>query len=457
MNLALNNNRRTLRVALGMCALAGLLVNAGAQTTALVSRASGLSGALGNGDSPLVGAKISGNGQFVVFRSAASNLVAGDTNGKADVFVRDTTTHATTRVSVGPLGLQAVGGDSNNPCISADGRFIAFSSTATNLVSGGTSGSHVFLHDRQTGITTLVSVGSDGVTPGNAASDSPSIWSNGASSVKVAFRSSAGNLINGGTTGSQVFVRETDFNLTSLVSAVDGGTAQGNGDSGWVQTAISGDGSTVGFTSGASNLVASDTNGNVNDVFTRNLTTNATTLISQTTTGLQGLGSSNSCALSTDGSIVAFQSYNGLVNGDTNNVGDVFVRDTNTSTTTRVSIATGANGAQGNGASGNSNGWGIAISGDGSRVLFQSLAKNLTSKDTNNFEGIFLRNRTTNSTVMVSVTPANKLANGSSGGLNTCGVSMSANGQFMMFASYASNLVSGDTNGKMDVFRRGPY
>lgn len=192
-------------------------------------------------------------------------------------------------------------------------------------------------------------------------------------------------------------------------------------------------------------------------MFTRNLDTNTTTLISQTTTGLQGLGSSNSCALSTDGRIVAFQSYNAMVNGDSNNVGDVFVRDTNTNTTTRVSIASGANGAQGNGASGNSNGWGIAISGDGSRVLFQSLAKNLTSKDTNNFEDIFLRNRSTNSTVMVSVASNGKLANGSSGGLNTCGVSMSANGQFMMFASYASNLVSGDTNGKMDVFRRGPY
>lgn len=468
MNIALNTNRRTLRVALVMCALAGLLVNAGAQTTALVSRASGVSGGLGNGDSPLVGARISGNGQFVVFRSEANKLVAGDTNGYADVFVRDTTTHVTTRVSVGPLGVQAEGGDSNNPCISHDGRFVAFTSWATNLVPGGTSGSQVFLHDRDTGTTTLVSVGSNGYTPGNATSDSSSIWSNGASSVKVVFRSIASNLIPGshlimdGTT-SHVFVREInvgiemDFGITSLVSVAPDGVTLGNGDSGFVQTAISGDGSTVGFTSKASNLVDEDTNGAVNDVFTRNLDTNTTTLISKTTSGLQGSSNSGSCALSHNGQIVAFQSYNAFVNGDTNNVGDVFVRDTNTNTTTRVSIASGANGAQGTLASGQSNGWGIAISGDGSRVLFQSLAKNLTSKDTNNFEDVFLRDRTTNTTTMVSVTPTGKLANGSSGGLNTCGVSMSANGQFMMFASYASNLVSGDTNGKMDVFRRGPY
>lgn len=451
--------RQALRVALGTFALAGLMVNATAQSTALVSRASGVNGALGNGDSPLVGARISGNGQFVVFRSAATNLVAGDTNGHSDVFVRDIATNLTTRVSVASGGIQATGGDSNNPCISADGRYVAFSSSATNLVAGGTSGSHVFLHDRLTGLTTLVSVASDGVSPGFGTSDSSSIWSDGGTTVKVAFRSTAIDLIPNGTTGSQVFVREIEpfFSTTSLVSVAPDGLTQGNGDSGWVQTAISGDGSTVGFTSSASNLVGTDTNATVSDVFTRNLLTDQTTLISQTTTSLQGLSSSNACALSYDGRIVAFQSYNNMVNGDNNNVGDVFVRDTNTSTTTRVSIATGVNGSQGNGASGNSNGWGIAISGDGSKVLFQSLASNLTAKDTNKKEDIFLRNRTTNVTTMVSVTPSGGLANGSSGGLNTCGVSMSSNGQTMMFASYASNLVGGDTNGKMDVFVRGPY
>ncbi len=454
MNIVLNN-RQTLRVALGILALTGLIVSATAQTTALVSRASGLSGVQGNGDSPLVGAKISGNGQFVVFRSAANNLVSGDTNGYADVFVRDTFSNLTSRVSVNSSGGQAQGGDSNNPSVSADGRFVAFSSTATNLVAGGTSGSHVFLHDRQTGTTTLVSVGLDGFTPGNAASDSSSIWSDGGSFVKVAFRSIASNLISGGSSGSQVFVRDT-FGVTSLVSVAQDGFTQGNGESGWVQTAISGDGSTIGFTSGASNLVGSDTNGSVNDVFTRNLDTSTTTLISQTTSGLQGLGSSNACALSFDGRIVAFQSYNALVNGDSNNVGDVFVRDTNTNTTTRVSV--GTDGAQATGgASGNSNGWGIAISGDGSKVLFQSLATNLTPGDSNRLEDVFLRNRSNNTTTRVTVTPSGGSANGSSGGLNTCGVSMSFDGQFMMFASYASNLVSDDKNKKMDVFIRGPY
>lgn len=431
--------------------LLGLIAGAQAQVTTRASVAD--NEAQGNGDSPDVGARISGNGQYVAFRSVATNLVGlgVDTNGYSDVFVRDLIGGTTTRVSVadGIFGAQAVGGDSNNPSISADGRFVAFTSHATNLVAGDTNGkSDVFVRDTVLETTTRVSVAWDGVE-GNFESDSSAISADG---QIIAFRSLATNLVPGDTNAySDVFVRAAG--TTTLVSVATDGLSGGNGQSGLTQTAVSADGSTVGFSSSASNLVASDTNGAVSDVFIRK--NNATTLISKTTTGLQGQSGSYSVALSTDGSIAAFTSYNNMVNGDTNGELDVFVRDTNnTGTTTRVSIASGANGAQGNRASGNSNGWGIAISGDGTKVAFQSLATNLVKKDTNGFEDIFLRNRSTNSTTMVSVTPSGGLANGSSGGLNTCGVSMSADGVSVMFCSYATNLVTGDTNGFMDVFVR---
>ena len=109
---------RSLTLAMGALLLGA--VAAQAQTTTRVSVATG--GGQANGESPYAGAKLSSNGQFVAFRSVATNLVAGDTNALSDIFVRDRTTGITTRVSVATGGSQAVGGNSNNPSISADGR-----------------------------------------------------------------------------------------------------------------------------------------------------------------------------------------------------------------------------------------------------------------------------------------------------------------------------------------------
>ncbi|WP_395091285.1 TolB family protein [Armatimonas sp.] len=128
----------------------------------------------------------------MAFRSVATNLVVGDTNGVSDIFVHDRTTGITTRVSVATGGAQAVGGNSNNPSISADGRYVAFSSTATNLVPGDTNGANdVFVHDRVLGTTTLVSDEGTGTT-GNGLSDSSAISGDG---NIVAFRSLATNLV----------------------------------------------------------------------------------------------------------------------------------------------------------------------------------------------------------------------------------------------------------------------
>ena len=447
---------RSLPLAVGALLLGA--VTAQAQTTTRVSVATG--GGQANGESPFAGAKLSANGQFVAFRSVATNLVAGDTNGVSDIFVHDRATGITTRVSVATGGAQAVGGNSNNPSISADGRYIAFSSSATNLVPGDTNGaSDVFVHDRVLGTTTLVSADASGA-PGNGVSDSSAISGDG---TMIAFRSLATNLTGSPTVGSQIFVRNMTTGTTALVSVDATGLGYGNGESGLAQVTISADGNVVGFSSVASNLVGTDTNGAVRDVFVRNLALGTTTLVSKSTSGLQGMSTSYSSALSADGRYVAFASRNNFVNGDTNNLEDVFVRDTLTSTTIRVSVVD-SSGGQGNGASGYSEGWGISISANGMRVAFHSLANNLVTKasngftDNNNLEDVFLRDISTGKTFLVSkgiVAGKPGSANGSSGGLSTCGVSLSADGQTVMFASYASNLVTGDTNNVMDVFVRG--
>ena len=99
---------------------------------------------------------LDGDGRYVAFSSVAGDLVPGDSNAREDVFVRDNVTHVVERVSVSTDGTEANGG-SSNPAISDDGRYVAFDSLATNLVAGGGPQSNVFVHDRQTGETTLVS------------------------------------------------------------------------------------------------------------------------------------------------------------------------------------------------------------------------------------------------------------------------------------------------------------
>jgi Tol biopolymer transport system component len=184
--------------------LLSLLVNpalASPGTTTRVSVAS--NGAQGNGDS--FSSSISADGRYVAFHSIASNLVSGDTNGAWDVFVHDRQSGQTTRVSAASNGAQG-NGDSESPSISADGRYVAFSSDASNLVSGDTNGAwDVFVHDRQSGQTTRVSAASNGAQ-GNGDSESPSISADGR---YVAFSSDASNLVSGDTNGAwDVFVHD---------------------------------------------------------------------------------------------------------------------------------------------------------------------------------------------------------------------------------------------------------
>ena len=385
---------------------------------------------------------VSADGRFVAFLSWASNLVPDDTNGAVDVFVAEwrgrscdqLAAPSLTRISVASDGSQS-NGFSARSSISADGRYVAFYSAATNLVLDDTNGCFdVFIHDRLMRATTRVSVASDG-TQGNDKSWHPSISADGRF---VAFSSLASNLVPDDTNGVQdIFVHDRLTGTTTRVSVASDG-AQSNGAS-WFPF-ISADGRCVAFASEASNLVPDDTNG-VQDIFVHDRLTGTTTRVSVASDGAEGNGSSQACAISSDGRFVAFDSQaTNLVPGDANGRFDVFVHDRVTGTTTRVSV--GSDGTQGNGDS-----LRPFISADGRYVAFDSTASNLVAGDTNGVQDIFVHDRVTGTTTHVSVA-----SDGTQGNDDSVGPSLSGDGRFVAFLSWASNLVPGDTNGAVDVF-----
>lgn len=276
---------------------------------------------------------ISSDGRYVAFSSYASNLVPGDTNGYYDVFVHDRTKGTTERVSVASDGTEA-NIYSTYPAISADGRSIAFRSYATNLVPGDTNGrADIFVHDRESGSTERVSVASDG-TQSNAHSYLPSISADGS---YIAFSTSASTLVPGDTNGQfDVFVRDRSAATTARVSvASDGG--QSNAYSSI--PAISANGRHVAFESTATNLVPTDTNG-AEDVFIHDRTTGATERISVTPEGAEGNHHSGHPVMNADGRYVAFLSAaSNLVPDDTNARTDVFVYARATGSTERASVS----------------------------------------------------------------------------------------------------------------------
>ncbi len=288
----------------------------GQETTRVSVDSSGV-----EGNSCSVFPAISADGEIVAFWSIASNLVAGDTNVRADVFVHDRSTGLTERVSVDSSGVQG-NRDSYAPAISADGQIVAFWSAASNLVAGDTNGyEDVFVHDRSTGLTKRVSVDSSGAQ-GNDHSFAARISAHG---QIVAFQSLASNLVTGDTNGTwDGFVHNRLTGLTERVSVDSSGT-EGNGPS--LYPAISADGQIVAFSSYASNLVAGDKNG-WEDVFAHDRSTGLTERVSVDSSGTEGNGPSLYPAISADGQIVTFWSNaSNLVAGDTNGHADVFVHD----------------------------------------------------------------------------------------------------------------------------------
>lgn len=292
---------------------------------------------------------VNGDGRFVAFISLASNLVPGDTNRTADIFVRDRQSGVTERVSVDSAGQEArdpSGVGSPMGTISADGRFVAFESDAANLVGDDRNGvTDIFVRDRTAGTTERVSVDDTG-QEANDRSARPAVSADGRF---IAFESIASNLAANDTTEceivvgrfvirrncSDIFVHDRATGSTERVS----GDPQGNdsgGSSG--RAAISTDGHFVAFDSDSQTLVEGDESG-YRDVYLRDRLTGVTERVSVGSAGELGNGDSFRASLSGDGRYVAFESYaNTLVPGDTSDTQTLkaFIRDRLTGTTERL-------------------------------------------------------------------------------------------------------------------------
>ncbi|MGB8507914.1 MAG: Ig-like domain-containing protein, partial [Pyrinomonadaceae bacterium] len=366
--------------------------------------------------------RVSNNGRYVVFTTTSSNLVANDTNGVVrDIFVRDLQTNTTALVSVNSAGTATGNGEAGGGGIgiSADGRYVLFTSTAGNLVTNDTNAGtqDIFVRDLQTGTTRLVTVNAPGTGSGNATSTNPFITPDGR---YVVFTSTASDLVAGDANArSDVFVRDLQLNTTTLVSKNSAGTAGGNGNSA-SNIAISDDGRFVAFASLAGDLVANDSNGATQDVFLRDLQTNTTTLISVNSAGT-GSGNSSSGAIlrfTPDGRFVAFGSNaSNLTANDTNGtMQDIYLRDTQApASTSLVSVN-----ASGTGSGNSSSGTSLRMSDDGRYVAFTSGSNNLVANDTNEFGNIFRRDMQAGVTALANVNNAGTVSNG---GSNVPGIS----------------------------------
>ncbi len=428
----------TAALAAALAALA--LVHTGLGQDVRTERASVSSaGAEANGLS--LGPAVSADGRYVAFGSDSSNLTPGDTLTR-DVFVHDRLTGATELVSVASDGAQG-NGPSFFPAMNGDGRYVVFQSDASNLVTGDTNdATDIFLYDRITGATTRVSVAGGGAQ-GNNDSLTPSISANGR---YVTFTSLASNLVADDTNNDRdVFVRDLVAGTTELASVASDGT-QGNfasGGFGAGPARISSDGHYVVFGSFASNLVANDTNG-FDDIFLRDRVAGTTERVSAATDGTEGNGHSMYGSVSDAGRFVAFFSdARNLAPGDSNGASDVFLRDRTTGVTTRLSVGPG--GVQADGPSRFP-----VVSADGGVIAFQSDATNFVSGDTNSATDIFLYHM-----VGEFIDRASVADNGGEGNAVSTSASLNSAGSVVAFQSDAANLVANDTNGATDIFARG--
>jgi IPT/TIG domain-containing protein/WD40 repeat protein len=384
--------------------------------------------------------QVSADGRFVVFESSASNLDLADTNGFSDVFVHDRATGVSLRVSMSSIGFPG-DGDSIRPSISADGRFVAFVSTAASLVWDDTNGfADVFVHDRVRHVTTRVSVDSAG-NPADGESGvkyGPCLSADGR---YVSFTSLATNLVpNDNNAAIDVFVHDR---LTGVTSRASVGMRGVEGDADSYSFQISADGRFVPFHSLSTNWIAGGSGGTWQE-YVHDRLTGRTELESVGPNGEVGIGNSLRGSISDDGRWVAFESdASNLVTGDRNPNTDVFVRDRASGMTSRITVLPNGDEAIGTSIS-------PRISGDGRYVLFASDADGLIPRDQRGYWDVCRHDRSTGSTLSASLRPNGRGANGPTIG----GHFMSADASVIVFGSDATDLVAGDGNHRSDVFVR---
>jgi putative cell wall-binding protein/Tol biopolymer transport system component len=379
--------------------------------------------------SPSWGGSLSRYGARVAFVTADPGVGAGASSGLNDVYVRDAA-GVVHRASTAADG-GAADGVSANPVLSADGRTVVFQSLADDLVAADANGcSDVFVRDVDAGVTRRVSVSAGG-GDADAASYAPSVSGDGR---YVAFASAASDLV-GDSTGThvQVYVRDLVANETTRASVAAGG-GETDGDASY--PVISADGRYVAYESTASDVVPGVTGGPWR-AYVYDRSSRHTTCASVGTGGAVSDGDAHELSLSADGRFLAFTSAaDDLVPGDTNGLGDVFVRDVVAGTTTRASVS--STGIEGDLAS-----FRPLISPDGRYVVFTSDATRLVAGDADQVSDVFVRDLLTSTTTRLSGAGANG---------DSVATAISPDGRIVAFGSDASGLVAGDTNGVADVF-----
>lgn len=436
------------RAVFGAAAALGLLIGSsasasaaasGTQTQTLVRANVASLGA--EADGGIIGKpSLSADGRLVAFASEASSLVPGDSGRWIDIFVRDQLTSTTRRVTVRPDGGEA-DGSSFCPALSADGRYLAFDSYASNLVPGDTSGhSNVFLYEMSTGRTSRVSSARSGAAPdGDSAFASVS-----ADGRYVAFDSTATNLVAADTNDhGDVFVwdRASGAAVRASVSSAQGPAAgQGNGGSG--MASISADGGAVAFVSAASNLVPGDTN-RFDDIYVRDLARGRTVRASTASGGGQPQSSADGPSISADGRHVAFDTAWPLDPTDTDWTRDVYVRDLGTSRTRIVSAPEGSVAWS----SERGSSYGAVLSRDGRYVAFTSFAVDLLAGYRPAQQSVYARDMRSGRVTQLSVDAAGATASGDS-----YAPAITPDGSHVAFNSAAADLVPFDTNRADDVF-----
>lgn len=389
---------------------------------------------LANADSYSPQITMNSTGRYVVFESAASNLVSGDTNGEQDVFRRDRTSKETVLVSANSAGNFAHG-SSGNASMSVDGNLVVFESTGTDIVSGDSNNAKdIFLRNMITEETIRVSVNS-AENQSNGDSTEPVVSGDG---NFVAFASEADNLVAGDSNGaSDIFVRDVVNGTTERVSVKSDSSEAGSGS---YNPSISEDGRYVVFESDATNLVNGDVNQS-RDIFLHDRNTATTVRVSVSATAQESDGSSSQAVISLDGTRIVYQSEaTNIVAGDTNGASDVFLYTVADGSVARLSDR--SVGGSSNGASSHP-----VLSDDGLFVAFESEASDLVSGDSNGTSDIFVYNTDDSLLVRVSVTATSRQVNGSS-----ISPSLNSNGNFVSFASDSTGLISGDTNDAIDIF-----
>ncbi|MGE0576484.1 Calx-beta domain-containing protein [Reyranella sp.] len=380
-------------------------------------------------------------GTLVAFASRADNLVTGDGNENADIFVKDLTTGLVQRITMGFAGDEA-NNNSSSPVFSPSGGKIAFVSGASNLVVGDSNFTQdIFVWSN--GTITRVSTDALG-NQANGFSDAPAFSADG---TKIVFVSSASNLVSDDTNGTEdIFVKDlTSGAIQRVNTTASGDEAEGDGEGGGYSTepVFSPDASRVAFVSVADNLVTGDTNG-VADVFVKTLAGGAIVRVSTNASGAQANGDSSNPVFSANGSRVAFTSAaSDLITGDTNGVGDIFIKNLSDNSIARIS--TDAAGAQANGAS-----WGAAFSPDGARIFFVSAASNLVAGDTNGVADVFVKDMFTGAIARVSTNSSDGQATGG----DSSQFVLSSDGNRLAFYSSATNLVNGGDNESTDIYVR---